>query len=102
MTRSEAALIFCPALLLIGSPGEVALAVASATAGSLLLAASLHGYLLIVTPMWQRAALLAASLSLINPGVLTDALGVFLGGGVLVLQIMARRRGDSGAAPRAT
>ncbi|WP_368415128.1 TRAP transporter permease [Falsiroseomonas sp.] len=94
--------VYQPALLLIGSPGEVALAVASATAGSLLLAASLHGYLLVVTPMWQRAALLVASLSLINPGVLTDALGVILGGGVLVLQIIARRRGDGRAAPRAT
>jgi UPF0716 family protein affecting phage T7 exclusion len=52
--------------------------------------------------MWQRAALLVASLSLINPGVLTDALGVILGGGVLVLQIIARRRGDGRAAPRAT
>jgi TRAP-type uncharacterized transport system fused permease subunit len=85
--------VYQPALLLIGSPGEIALAVASATAGCLLLAASLHGYLLAPTPMWQRVALFVAALALIKPGLLTDAVGVVCGGGVLLLQILDRRRG---------
>jgi TRAP-type uncharacterized transport system fused permease subunit len=84
--------VYQPALLLIGSPAAVALAVFSATAGSLLLAASLHGYLLRAMPMWERMALFVAALSLIKPGLLTDAVGVVLGGGVLALQLVQRRR----------
>lgn len=90
--------VYQPALLLIGSPGEIALAVASATAGSLLLAASLHAYLFRPMPMWERAALLVAALSLINPGVVTDAVGVVLGGGVVLLQLSQRRRAAAAAA----
>jgi TRAP transporter 4TM/12TM fusion protein len=88
--------VYQPALLLIGSPAEIALAVVSATAGCLLLAASLHGYLLVSTPIWQRIALFVAALSLINPGILTDALGVVCGGGVVLLQVLQRRRGVPG------
>ncbi|NKC29960.1 TRAP transporter permease [Falsiroseomonas selenitidurans] len=84
--------VFQPALLLIGTWGEVALAVASATAGCLLLAASLHAYLLRAMPMWERVALFIAALSLIKPGVLTDAVGIILGGGVVLLQLVQRRR----------
>ncbi|NKE47490.1 TRAP transporter permease [Roseomonas frigidaquae] len=84
--------VFQPALLLIGTWGEVLLAVASATAGCLLLAASLHAYLLRPMPMWERVALFIAALALIKPGLLTDGIGLVFGGGVLLLQLVQRRR----------
>ncbi|MBU8544983.1 MULTISPECIES: TRAP transporter permease [Roseomonadaceae] len=84
--------VFQPALLLIGTWGEVIFAVASATAGCLLLAASLHAYLLRPMPMWERVALFIAALALIQPGFVTDTIGIVFGGGVLLLQLVQRRR----------
>jgi len=84
--------VFQPALLLIGTWGEVIFAVASATAGCLLLAASLHAYLLRPMPMWERVALFIAAIALINPGLVTDGIGIVFGGGVLLLQLVQRRR----------
>ncbi len=89
--------VYQPALLLIGSWPEVALAVFSASAGCLLLAASLHGWLLRATPMWERVALFVAALALIKPGVLTDGVGLVLGGGVVLLQLLQRRRAAAAA-----
>jgi TRAP transporter 4TM/12TM fusion protein len=90
--------VYQPALLLIGSTGEIVIAVASATAGSLLLAASLHGYLFRTMPMWERVALFVAALSLIKPGLVTDAVGIVLGGGVALLQLAQLRRVGAGRA----
>ena len=88
--------VYQPALLLIGSLGEILISVCSAVAGALLLAASLHGYLLRAAPVWERVALFVAAISLIVPGVLTDGLGIVLGGGVIALQVM--RPGGCGCA----
>ena len=37
------------------------------------LAASLHGYLLRPTPLWERLFLFGAALALIKPGLMTDS-----------------------------
>lgn len=89
--------VYQPALLLIGTWDEIAVAVGSATAGSLLLAASLHGFLFRAMPMWERVALFIAAIALIKPGVVTDAVGILLGGGVVVLQLLQRRRAAEAA-----
>ncbi|MXP63491.1 TRAP transporter permease [Roseomonas sp. M0104] len=90
--------VYQPALLLIGEPSAIAVAVVSAIAGALLLAASLHGYLLRPMPIWERVALFVAAIALIVPGLLTDGIGILCGGGVLALQLLQRRQQGSGAA----
>ena len=92
--------VYQPALLLIGDPADIAIAVCSATAGCLLLAASLHGYLLRHAPMWERVSLFVAAIALIVPGLLTDGIGILCGGGVLVLQLLRRPDGALPHAPK--
>ncbi len=58
----------------------------------------LFGWLLAATPPWQRAALLAAALCLIKPGLVTDAIGLALLALVVAVQWPARRRAPHGPA----
>jgi TRAP transporter 4TM/12TM fusion protein len=66
--------------------------VCSATFGVILLAASLHGYLVGPTAPWQRVVLFAAAVLLIKPGLVTDAIGLCLAAVVIAAQIAAKRR----------
>ncbi|MBI1724598.1 MAG: TRAP transporter fused permease subunit, partial [Candidatus Tectomicrobia bacterium] len=81
--------VYGPALLLIGSWGEVVLAVLSACAGVILLAAGLHGFLLAPLRPWERLATGAAALLLIHSGWKTDLIGLALAGAVLLSQRLA-------------
>ena len=90
--------VFEPALLLIGPLGHSLHAAASAFLGATLLAASLHGWLFGPANAWQRVVLFAAALSLIQPGGLTDLIGIGLAGLVAAAQILARRRAATGPA----
>ena len=81
--------VYGPALLLVGDWGQVALAVLSACAGVVLLAASLHGFLLAPLRPWERLAAGAASLLLIHSGWLTDLIGLALAGAVIASQRLA-------------
>jgi TRAP transporter 4TM/12TM fusion protein len=84
--------VYEPALLLIGDWATSLQATVTATIGVILLAGGLFGYLLAPALAWQRSILIAAALLLIQPGLVTDLLG--LGGGVLVaLAQLAARRG---------
>jgi TRAP transporter 4TM/12TM fusion protein len=77
--------VYGPALLLEGSPAEVALAAITALAGVTALAAAVVGWLRGPLGPLGRLALLAAALTLIAPGILTDALGVLVLGAMLGL-----------------
>ncbi len=90
--------VFGPSLLMIGTPGEIALSVVTALIGVTSLAAALHGYLLVPAAWWQRGALLAAALALMAPGLLADAIGLALLAPVLTVQILAARRQSPRAA----
>ena len=79
--------VYQPALLLIGTPTDIAISVCSAVAGALLLAGALHGYLLRQASMPERLALFVAAIALIVPGLVTDGIGVVLAGGVILLQM---------------
>jgi TRAP transporter 4TM/12TM fusion protein len=68
--------VYGPGLLLQGSPGEIALAIPTAIAGSIFLAGGLMGYLFKPATWWERLALLAAALLLIDPGLDTDLTGL--------------------------
>ena len=67
--------VFGPALLMIGSWDRILLATVTAVIGVTALAASLHGYFLRPTRLWERFFLFGAALLLIKPGLLTDLIG---------------------------
>jgi len=90
--------VFGPALLLIGSAGEVALAAVTATVGVVCLAASLFGYFLRPTPLWQRVVLLIAAFVLIKPGIWSDLVGAGLAAAVLTFQLLGARQATREAA----
>ncbi|MFH0913762.1 MAG: hypothetical protein V1849_00540 [Chloroflexota bacterium] len=80
-------IVFNPALLLIGSPGEVALAVVTAIVGIFGLSAGIEGYLFSRMNWLQRLAFFAGGLLMTIPGLVTDLIGT----GVLALAIFWQR-----------
>ncbi|MDX5402906.1 MAG: TRAP transporter permease [Rhodobacterales bacterium] len=85
--------VFGPSLLMIGTWTEIVLTAISATMGVTFLAAGLAGFLLRPTGWIVRSLLIAAALTLINPGLLTDAIGLSLA--LLALFLNARERSDA-------
>ncbi|MDR7574082.1 MAG: hypothetical protein QN194_14305, partial [Armatimonadota bacterium] len=65
---------------------ETVLALATGSLGTLCLAGAVIGYLIRPATLPERAALLAASLLLIRPGVATDLAGLVLLAAVLAVQ----------------
>ena len=66
-----------PALMLIGAGvGHIALRTIASTLGIVMLGAGLIGYFVAPLRPWERATILAGSLLLIFPGVVSDVLGV--------------------------
>lgn len=70
--------VFGPALLLEGSAAEIVLAIISASIGVIGLAASFQGWLLKKLGNLERLIILASSLCLIKPGLITDIIGYVL------------------------
>ena len=70
--------VYEPSLLMIGDWQDIASSFITATIGTILLAASLQGYLIRSATMWQRVVLFAAALCLIKPGWITDLIGLAL------------------------
>ena len=85
--------VFGPSLLMIGTVTEIVLTAFSATMGVTFLAAGLAGFLLRPTGWISRLLLVAAALTLINPGIVTDTIGLSLG--VLALFLNSRERSDA-------
>src|SRR5436190_10257335 len=66
-----------PALMMIGAGvGHIVLRTAASTLGIVMLGAGLIGYFVAPLRHWERAVILAGSLLLIFPGVISDILGV--------------------------
>lgn len=84
--------VYEPSLLMIGDWQEVVSAFITATLGTILLAASLQGYLIRSTSMWQRLVLFGAAICLIKPGWKTDLVGLALWAVVFAAQYLAKRR----------
>ena len=84
--------VFGPSLLLIGDPLTVLLTAITALIGVTCLASGLGGYLVAPLALWQRGALIAAALTLIKPGLTTDAIGLALAAAMLAINLLARRR----------
>jgi TRAP-type uncharacterized transport system fused permease subunit len=78
--------VYAPELLMIGDWPNILLASLSAAVGVMIFAAGLHGYFISHSSHWQSALLVVAGLLLIDPHVITDVIGVALGGIVVVTQ----------------
>lgn len=85
--------VFGPSLLLIGDWSTIVLTVITATVGVICLAGALHNYFFFgPTGILERILLLAAALTLIKPGVLTDVIGAAMIALVVISQLATRRR----------
>lgn len=78
--------VYEPSLLLIGDWMGSLMASLTAGIGVILLASSLHGYLLARLVPWERAVLFVAALCLVVPNPIGDAVGFALGALMLVRQ----------------
>ncbi|MBN2122904.1 MAG: TRAP transporter permease [Deltaproteobacteria bacterium] len=70
--------IYGPAMVLVGSPGEIALSVVTGLLGTMALGASVQGWFLDKAAPVQRVLLLIAALALIKSGWITDLIGLAL------------------------
>jgi len=68
--------VYGPPLLLVGSAGEIVLAVGTAVAGVTALAASTMGYLKRKLVIWERVLLGVGAIALIFPDLVSDAFGL--------------------------
>ena len=91
--------VYGPAMVLKGSPGEIALAVVTGLLGTMALASAVQGWLLVRVRWVERIVLLIAALSLIKPGWMSDLAGLGLLIIILVLQYMRRKRPSVQFAP---
>lgn len=70
--------IFNPALLLVGTPGEIVLATTTALVSVVFLAAGIEGYLFRRANIFQRIMFIAGGLLLFIPGAATDIPGLVI------------------------
>lgn len=84
--------IFEPALLLMGDLPTVAMAISSAVVGVVCLASSLQRWLLIDSTWLESGLLLVAGLTLVYPGLITDAIGLGILFSVWFMQRCRRTR----------
>jgi TRAP transporter 4TM/12TM fusion protein len=89
--------VYEPALLMIGSWGEIARAFVTASIGCLLLAAGLAGYFIAPANLAQRALLIAAAFCLVSSGLYADLFGASLAAAAAAWQMLERRRAQPGS-----
>lgn len=98
--------IYSPAMVLMGGDGtmlsaswvSVIISVVSGLVGTWFLAASVEGYMFIKYPTWLRVPLFVAALLLIDPRVLTSAIGAGIAVvSMVVILIIKRKRGSQAA-----
>jgi len=82
--------VYRPALLTLGSPGEIAEAAVFSALGVFIASIGLEGMFRGPLAWWERAIALAAAAALIFPGWKSDALGVVLLGLFLAVQYLRR------------
>ncbi len=82
--------IYGPAMVLKGTPGEIALAIITGLFGTLALAAGVQGWFLKRATGIERFLLIASSISLIKPGWTTDLIGFGLLALVTAIQYLKK------------
>jgi len=91
--------VYGPALLGLGGAGEIVLTVSTASIGILALSVAMIGWLGRPLGLIERACHFAASLLLIKPGLVTDAVGLALFTALCLLAVLRRPRGTAPARP---
>jgi len=81
-----------PAMVLEGTAFEIVMVVITGTLGVIALAGSVQNYLLTKCATWERFVLLAAAVTLIKPGLMTDAIGFGLFLLVVLIQLARRKK----------
>jgi TRAP-type uncharacterized transport system fused permease subunit len=84
--------VYEPSLLMIGDWQDIASSFITATLGTILLAASLQGYLIRSATLWQRGVLFVAAICLIKPGWKTDLAGLILWAVIFTIQYLENKR----------
>ena len=82
--------VYYPALLFQGTWTEIGLALVTGGVGVIALAASLEGYWLRTATWLERGLFLVGALLLIDPGIMTDIIGLVLVGAALGIQKLRR------------
>ncbi len=84
--------VYGPAMVLVGTPIEIAFAILTGLLGTMALAAAVQGWFLKGATLIERFLLLAAALTLIKPGWETDLIGFGLLFLALIIQFTKRKR----------
>jgi TRAP-type uncharacterized transport system fused permease subunit len=71
-------IVFAPALILIGTPGQIVLAAVTSILGIVGVSAGIEGYLFSMMNWMQRLWFLAGGLCMFIPGLMTDIVGIIL------------------------
>lgn len=82
-----------PSMLLIdASILQIAQFIGTSMAGMFAIAIGLEGFMIRKLPIWQRIVAVGAGLMMIDPGVVTDLIGIVLIGMIIALQYMGREK----------
>ncbi len=79
-------ILYKPALVLLGTPLEIALSLITSLLGALLIAAGIEGYLLKEARFWERLLFLACGICLFVPDWQTDLIGFVIASVVVLSQ----------------
>ena len=83
--------LMSPALLLVGTPGEIVHCTITATIGIFAMSAGGMGYMLTRCNLIERVLLFVGGILLVEPQLLTDAIGIGMCVVVVVSQVMKQR-----------
>lgn len=84
--------VYGPAMVLEGTGGEIAMTIITGLMGTMALAAAIQGWFIKATSLLERLILLAAAVTLIKPGWITDLVGFGLLIVIFVVQLMGKNR----------
>ena len=92
--------IFSPVMLLIAaSPLQIAGALVTGLIGTCMLAVAIEGFIWTRLPIWLRISFFVAAVTLMDPGLLTDAIGLGLGAiSLFVAYTLGKRQKTQGVA----
>ncbi|NLB82834.1 MAG: TRAP transporter permease [Synergistaceae bacterium] len=90
--------IYSPEILLISDSSMlIAIAAVSGLIGAYLLAVALEGFLFLSLPIWLRLVFMGSALTLMMPGITTDAIGFATAGGAALFALsMKKKRAGTG------
>jgi TRAP transporter 4TM/12TM fusion protein len=90
--------IYGQAMVLIGTPGEIAMTVVTGLLGTMALAGAAQGWYLTPLNMAMRGLMLIGALALIKPGWITDLIGFGILAGITVINFMTAKKQKLSAA----